>query len=144
MNANIKAFDAPFFSMTPVEAANLDPQQRMLLECVYTAMENAGYTMAEMKGTLTGVYAGAFMWDYRHVLFKEMDASMKYTATGTIASTLAGRVSWFYNFRGPAFTVDTACSSSMVALHQAVVGLRTRGCNIVCAALFYKTNPYAL
>jgi acyl transferase domain-containing protein len=132
MNVNVKAFDAPFFSMTPAEAACLDPQQRMLLECVYTAMENAGYTMADMKGTSTGVYTGAFMWDYRHILIKDVDSPMTYTATGTIASTLAGRISWFYDFRGPAFTVDTACSSSMVAIHQAVVGLRSGGCNMVC------------
>ncbi|PVH93633.1 mycocerosic acid synthase [Periconia macrospinosa] len=133
MNANIKAFDAPFFSMTPAEAASLDPQQRMLLECVYTAMENAGYTMAEMNGTSTGVYAGAFMWDYRQVLMKDVDVPMTYHGTGTLACTLAGRISWFYNFRGPAFTLDTACSSSMVALHQAVVGLRTGGCNMALA-----------
>ncbi|KAK2007214.1 polyketide synthase [Colletotrichum eremochloae] len=133
MEANVKAFDAPFFAMTPAEAANLDPQQRMLLECVYTAMENAGYTMADMDGSLTGVYAGAFMWDFRDLLIKDVDVPMTYTACGTIASTLAGRVSWFYGLRGPALSVDTACSSSMVALHQAVVGLKSRDCNIAVA-----------
>ncbi|KAK1468240.1 mycocerosic acid synthase [Colletotrichum melonis] len=133
MQANVKAFDAPFFAMTPAEAANLDPQQRMLLECVYTAMENAGYTMSDMQGSPTGVYAGAFMWDYRDLLIKDVDTPMTYTACGTIASTLAGRVSWFYDLRGPALSVDTACSSSMVALHQAVIGLKSRDCNIAIA-----------
>ncbi|KAG7080995.1 beta-ketoacyl synthase domain-containing protein, partial [Colletotrichum scovillei] len=133
MQANVKAFDAPFFAMTPAEAANLDPQQRMLLECVYTAMENAGYTMSDMQGSPTGVYAGAFMWDYRDLLIKDVDTPMTYTACGTIASTLAGRVSWFYDLRGPALSVDTACSSSMVALHQAVIGLKARDCNIAIA-----------
>ncbi|KAK1988362.1 mycocerosic acid synthase [Colletotrichum cereale] len=133
MQANVKAFDAPFFAMTPAEAANLDPQQRMLLECTYTAMENAGYTMADMENSLTGVYAGAFMWDFRDLLIKDVDMPMTYTACGTIASTLAGRVSWFYGLRGPALSVDTACSSSMVALHQAVVGLKQRDCNIAIA-----------
>ncbi|KAK1573694.1 mycocerosic acid synthase [Colletotrichum navitas] len=133
LNANVKAFDAPFFAMTPAEAANLDPQQRMLLECVYTAMENAGYTMADMHNSLTGMYVGSFMWDFRDLLIKDVDVPMTYTATGTIASTLAGRVSWFYGLRGPALSVDTACSSSMVALHQAVVGLKSRDCNIAIA-----------
>ncbi|KAK7441330.1 mycocerosic acid synthase [Colletotrichum acutatum] len=133
MQANVKAFDAPFFAMTPAEAANLDPQQRMLLECVYTAMENAGYTMSDMQGSPTGVYAGAFMWDYRDLLIKDVDTPMTYTACGTIASTLAGRVSWFYDLRGPALSVDTACSSSMVALHQAVIGLKSHDCNIAIA-----------
>ncbi|KAI6289869.1 hypothetical protein MCOR29_011782, partial [Pyricularia oryzae] len=130
MKANIKAFDAPFFAMTPAEAASLDPQQRMLLECVYTAMENAGYTMADMHNAPFGVYVGSFMFDFRDLLIKDVDVPMTYTATGTIASTLAGRVSWFYGLRGPAVSVDTACSSSMVALHQAVVGLKQRDCNI--------------
>ncbi|KAK1621900.1 mycocerosic acid synthase [Colletotrichum phormii] len=133
MQANVKAFDAPFFAMTPAEAASLDPQQRMLLECVYTAMENSGYTMKSMQGSSTGVYAGAFMWDYRDLLIKDVDTPMTYTACGTIASTLAGRVSWFYDLRGPALSVDTACSSSMVALHQAVIGLKSRDCNIAIA-----------
>ncbi|KAH9430658.1 hypothetical protein MCOR02_007994 [Pyricularia oryzae] len=133
MKANIKAFDAPFFAMTPAEAASLDPQQRMLLECVYTAMENAGYTMADMHNAPFGVYVGSFMFDFRDLLIKDVDVPMTYTATGTIASTLAGRVSWFYGLRGPAVSVDTACSSSMVALHQAVVGLKQRDCNIAIA-----------
>lgn len=139
MEGNIKAFDAPFFAMTPAEAASLDPQQRLLLECAYTAMENAGYTMEDMQGSPTGVYAGAFMWDYRDLIIKDVDVPYTYTATGTIASTLAGRVAWFYDFRGPAVSVDTACSSSMVALHQAVVGLKQRDCDIVSFVFF--TSP---
>jgi len=136
IQANLKAFDAPFFSMTPAEAACLDPQQRLLLECAYTAMENAGYSMADMKGSSTGVYTGAFFWDYRDIMMKDVDASLTYTACGTIASTLAGRVSWFYDLRGPAFVIDTACSSSMVAIHQAVVGLKSRDCDMVCIIWF--------
>ncbi|TLD11441.1 hypothetical protein PspLS_11937 [Pyricularia sp. CBS 133598] len=133
MKANIKAFDAPFFAMTPAEAASLDPQQRMLLECVYTAMENAGYTMTDMHNAPFGVYVGSFMLDFRNLLIKDVDVPMTYTATGTISSTLAGRVSWFYGLRGPAVSVDTACSSSMVALHQAVIGLKQKDCNIAIA-----------
>ncbi|KAJ4387459.1 hypothetical protein N0V93_008051 [Gnomoniopsis smithogilvyi] len=133
MEGNIKAFDAPFFGITPAEAAILDPQQRLLLECSYAAMENAGYTMGDMQGSNTGVYAGSFVFDYRDIIIKETDVSYTYTGTGTIPSTLAGRVSWFYDFRGPAFTVDTACSSSMVALHQAVVGLKSRDCDVALA-----------
>lgn len=127
----MKAFDAPFFSITPAEAASLDPQQRMLLECVYTALENSGLSMDAVQGSQTGVYAGAFIWDYRDVLIKDVDAPMMYTGSGTIASTLAGRVSWFYDFQGPAMSIDTACSSSMVALHQAIVGLKAGDCDMV-------------
>ncbi|GAW21488.1 hypothetical protein ANO14919_110090 [Xylariales sp. No.14919] len=133
IQGNVREFDAPFFSVTPAEAASMDPQQRMLLECVYTAFENAGLTMDAVKGSLTGVYSGAFIWDYRDVLIKDVDLPMMYTGSGTIASTLAGRVSWFYDLQGPALSIDTACSSSMVALHQAVVGLKSRDCDIAVA-----------
>ncbi|KAF2963761.1 hypothetical protein GQX73_g9817 [Xylaria multiplex] len=133
IQANVREFDAPFFSVTPAEAASLDPQQRMLLECVYTAFENAGLTMDAVKGSQTGVYSGAFIWDYRDVLIKDVDVPMIYTGSGTIASTLAGRVSWFYDLQGPALSIDTACSSSMVALHQAIVGLKARDCDMAVA-----------
>lgn len=86
MKANIQAFDAPFFAMTPAEAASLDPQQRMLLECVYTAMENAGYTMADMHSAPFGVYVGNFMLDFRNLVIKDVDVPMTYTATGSVAS----------------------------------------------------------
>ncbi|TVY91443.1 Reducing polyketide synthase [Lachnellula willkommii] len=133
IQGNVRAFDAPFFSITPAEAASMDPQQRMLLECVYTALENSGLTMDAAQGSQTGVYVGAFIWDYRDVLIKDIDAPMMYTGSGTIASTLAGRVSWFYDFRGPAMSIDTACSSSMVALHQAVVSLKAGDSNMAIA-----------
>lgn len=133
MEGNIKAFDAPFFSITPAEAAILDPQQRLLLECSYAALENAGYTIPDVQGSNTGVYAGSFVYDYRDILIKETDVPFTYMGTGTIPSTLAGRVSYFFDFKGPAFTLDTACSSSMVALHQAVIGLKSRDCDIALA-----------
>ncbi|KAI1425063.1 polyketide synthase [Xylaria sp. FL1777] len=133
IQGNVRAFDAPFFSITPAEAASMDPQQRMLLECVYTALENAGLTMDAVKGSLTGTFAGSFIWDYRDVLMKDVDAPMMYTGSGTIASTLAGRVNWFYDFQGPALSCDTACSSSMVALHQAIVSLKARDCDMALA-----------
>ncbi|KAG9235384.1 polyketide synthase [Amylocarpus encephaloides] len=133
IKSNVKAFDAPFFSITPAEAASMDPQQRMLLECVYTALENSGLSMDAVQGSLTGVYVGAFIWDYRDVMIKDVDAPMMYTGSGTIASTLAGRVNWFYDFRGPAFCLDTACSSSMVALHQAIIGLKSGDCDMALA-----------
>lgn len=135
MSGSVKAFDAPFFGITPAEAAALDPQQRLLLESSYAALENAGYTLNDILGSNTGVYTGSFVYDYRDVTIKDTDVALTYSGTGSVPSTLAGRVAWFYDFRGPAFTVDTACSSSMVALHQAVIGLKSRECNLVCCHL---------
>ncbi|EUC31174.1 hypothetical protein COCCADRAFT_6898 [Bipolaris zeicola 26-R-13] len=133
MSGSVKAFDAPFFGITPAEAAALDPQQRLLLESSYAALENAGYTLNDILGSNTGVYTGSFVYDYRDVTIKDTDVALTYSGTGSVPSTLAGRVAWFYDFRGPAFTVDTACSSSMVALHQAVIGLKSRECNLALA-----------
>jgi acyl transferase domain-containing protein len=117
----------------------MDPQQRMLLECVYTALENSGLTMDEVQGSQTGMFVGAFIWDYRDVSIKDVDVPMMYTGSGTIASLLAGRVSWFYDLRGPAMSIDTACSSSMVAFHQAVIALKAGDCNMVYFNQKYNT-----
>ncbi|KAI1756989.1 polyketide synthase [Xylaria castorea] len=133
INANVKAFDAPFFSITPAEAACLDPQQRLLLECAYTAFESAGITIDQLHGSLTGVFVGSFIWDYRDIMMKDLETPMLYTGSGSIASTLAGRVSYFYNLKGPALLVDTACSSSMVSLHQAIVSLKQGDCDMALA-----------
>ncbi|KAK7906589.1 hypothetical protein PG985_016326 [Apiospora marii] len=121
---SVHAFDAPFFSITPAEAAGIDPQQRNMLETVYKALENAGIALHHAAGTRTGVYIGCSSADFRDIVLKDLDGSMRYAGTGTINSMLSNRVSWFYDFKGPSMTIDTACSSSLVALHQAVVALR--------------------
>ncbi|KAH9896185.1 beta-ketoacyl synthase domain-containing protein [Xylariomycetidae sp. FL2044] len=125
LKGSVAAFDAPFFSITPAEAANMDPQQRGILQCVYRALENSGITLEAASGSNTGVYVGCFSSDYRDVnVVKDVDAPLRYAGTGTIVSMLSNRVSWFYDFQGPSLTIDTACSSSLVAAHQACVALR--------------------
>lgn len=109
----------------------MDPQQRLLLECAYTAFESAGITIDQLHGSPTGVFVGSFIWDYRDIMMKDLETPMLYTGSGSIASTLAGRVSYFYNLKGPALLVDTACSSSMVSLHQAIVSLKQGDCDMV-------------
>ncbi|KAI1337734.1 beta-ketoacyl synthase domain-containing protein [Xylariaceae sp. FL0016] len=131
LNGSIAAFDAPFFSITPAEAANMDPQQRGILQCVYRALENAGVTLDAASGSNTGVYVGCFSSDYRDInVVKDTDAPLRYAGTGTIVSMLSNRVSWFYDFQGPSLTIDTACSSSLVAAHQACVALKAGDVNM--------------
>lgn len=131
LEGSINAFDAPFFSITPAEAAGIDPQQRNMLETVYKALENAGITLPRAAGTRTGVYVGCSSADFRDVSLKDLDGSLRYAGTGTIISMLSNRVSWFYDFTGPSMTIDTACSSSLVALHQAVMALRNGSISMV-------------
>ena len=124
----IDLFDAEFFRVSPVEAQLLDPQQRILLETCWTALEDALVDPEQLKGSRTGVFIGISNNDYRSVSLDagqptEAAASL-YTVSGTSFNTAAGRVAFALGLQGPAMAVDTACSSSLFALHQAVASLQ--------------------
>ena len=128
---SVATFDAPFFSIPPGEAACMDPQQRMLLECTYQAIENSGMPMDSVKGTRTSVYVGAFANEYEHLLLKDTQTPAKYFATGVGVAMLANRLSWFYDLRGPSITLNTACSSGLCALHLAVKDIQSGEADMV-------------
>ena len=125
---DIDQFDPSFFRISPLEAQYLDPQQRLMLEMSWKALEDAGIDPDELRGSRTGVYGGITHSDYREVSGGigniTSPASSLYAATGTSNSTAIGRVSYVLGLQGPAISVDTACSSSLVAVHQAISGLR--------------------
>jgi acyl transferase domain-containing protein len=125
LEQDVKSFDAPFFGIAAEIAEAMEPQGRMLLECSYEALENAGKSLESVSGTDTGCFVGCFSNDYRDLLVSDMAASPKYSGIGTGLSMLANRLSWFYNLNGPSMSQDTACSSSLVALHSACMSLRT-------------------
>ncbi|KAI1275626.1 hypothetical protein F5Y07DRAFT_409062 [Xylaria sp. FL0933] len=118
-------FDASFFNVSPVEAAALDPQVRLLLETVYEAIENAGLSIQSLQGSDTAVYAGQMVADYELLMYRDSDTLGTYHATGTSRAHMSNRISYFFDWRGPSITIDTACSSSLVALHYAVQQLRS-------------------
>lgn len=91
----------------------------------------AGIPLEAAAGTQTGVYVGCFTADYNDITVKDLDVPSKYAATGTVASMLSNRISWFFDFHGPSITVDTACSSSLVAVHEACMSLRLREISMV-------------
>ncbi len=121
-------FDAPFFRISPVEAQLLDPQQRLMLEVSWQALEDAGIDPEQLRGSRTGVYAGISNYDYRGLILDSQDtaepAASLYAVTGTSFNTAIGRVAFALGLTGPAMALDTACSSSLVATHQAVSGLQ--------------------
>ncbi len=121
-------FDAAFFRISPVEAQLLDPQQRLMLETSWRALEDAGVDPDRLKGSRTGVYAGISNNEYRNLILDISDTSEPavslYSVTGTSFNTAIGRVAYVLGLEGPAMAVDTACSSSLVATHQAVTGLQ--------------------
>ena len=121
----IDMFDAPFFGITPREATNLDPAQRLLLEMSWRALEDAGIPPPSIANTRTGVYVGLASLDYlQHLSDLAGDMSDAYAVTGNSHSIAGGRISYFLGAQGPNISVDTACSSSSVAIHLAVKGLR--------------------
>ncbi|KAI0180358.1 hypothetical protein GGR52DRAFT_587920 [Hypoxylon sp. FL1284] len=124
LKEDIAAFDAPFFSMNPSEVESMDPQQRILLETSYHALENAGIPIQKAAGSKSAVYVGCVGVDYQSLFEVDEEIQPIYKATGNADAILANRISWFYDLRGPSMTVETACSSSMVALHLACQSLR--------------------
>ncbi|KAL1985032.1 hypothetical protein VTN96DRAFT_8485 [Rasamsonia emersonii] len=124
LSEDIRMFDAPFFNINPLEADGMDPQQRLLLETVYEALESAGCSLEQVKGSQTSVYVGVMNADYFDMQYRDTETLPVYNATGTARSILSNRISYFFDLKGPSMTIDTACSSSLVALHMAVQSLR--------------------
>jgi phthiocerol/phenolphthiocerol synthesis type-I polyketide synthase B len=130
---DIAGFDAEFFGITPREAASMDPQQRMLLEVAWEALEHAGIPTDSLGGTRTGVMMGVYFNEYQSMLASSPDEVDAYTGTGNSHSITAGRISYMLGLRGPAVAVDTACSSSLAAIHLACQSLRVRESDLALA-----------
>ncbi|MFE1609200.1 amino acid adenylation domain-containing protein [Streptomyces albidoflavus] len=140
---SVDRFDAEFFGITPREALSMDPQQRLVLETAWEALERAGLLPASLEATRTGVYIGAMRSDYDTVL-ADLQALDGYQGTGISGSVISGRLSYLLGLRGPAVTVDTACSSSLTALHMAAAALRAGECDLALAGGVTVMNSPAL
>ena len=118
---DIAGFDAEFFGISPREASLMDPQQRILLEVCWEALEDAGAPPSNLRGHPVGVYIGGFTLDYMLLQLggSEYRSVEAHTATGSMMTLLANRLSYVYGFQGPSIALDTACSSSLVAVHLA-------------------------
>ncbi|MEV4616839.1 type I polyketide synthase [Kitasatospora sp. NPDC049258] len=120
----VDRFDPEFFGISPAEAAAADPQQRLVLELAWEALEDAGVVPAALAGSRAGVFVGAIGGDYA-ALAARTGAISRHTLTGLNRGIIANRVSYALDLRGPSFTVDSAQSSSLVAVHLAVESLRS-------------------
>jgi phthiocerol/phenolphthiocerol synthesis type-I polyketide synthase C len=122
---DIWGFDPSVFGISPREAEQMDPQQRILLQLTWEALEDAGIPPASMAGTETGVFVGASQTDYAHLVIGDVAIADSHFATGNSLAILGNRISYIFDLHGPSVTLDTACSSSLVALHHAAQALRS-------------------
>jgi acyl transferase domain-containing protein/acyl-CoA synthetase (AMP-forming)/AMP-acid ligase II/acyl carrier protein/alpha-ketoglutarate-dependent taurine dioxygenase len=131
--SEVDRFDAAFFGLTPSEAERMDPQQRILLEVAWEALEDAGLAPDALAGTAAGVFVGLSNIDYARLLPREAWLSDPFSATGLAASIAANRISYLLDLRGPSVALDTACSSSLVAVHLACESLRNGDASLALA-----------
>jgi len=132
-------FDPHFFNISAEEAKVIDPQERLFLESVWAAIENAGYTRDNLRKRFpkarsadVGVFVGVTTNSY-HLWAPEEHSRGNFVCPGAMPWSIANRVSYFFDFNGPSMPVDTACSSSIVALHLACESLRNRECQVAIA-----------
>ncbi|NVO12145.1 MAG: polyketide synthase of type I, partial [Bacteroidales bacterium] len=133
-------FDPLFFTISPIEAESMDPQQRLFLQACYHTIEDAGYNAQKLSGTKCGVFAGCAAGDYQ-LLSREQQLSAQ-GFTGGTSSILAARISYFLNLQGPCISIETACSSSLVAIATACDSLILGGSDLALAGgVYVMTGP---
>jgi acyl transferase domain-containing protein/acyl carrier protein len=129
----VDGFDADFFGLPPREAELMDPQQRLVLETAWEALEHAGLPPAGLAGSDTAVYVGVCTGDYGSRLLEDLPGIDAWTGIGAAACAVANRVSYALDLRGPSLAVDTACSASLVAVHLACQALRAGETDVALA-----------
>ena len=129
----VDLFDPLFFGISPREAVQMDPQQRLMLEVSWEALEDAGLPAEALKDHRTGVFFGAMWDDYTKLLNGNLTRISPHTVTGQNPGLIANRVSYVFDLRGPSVVINTASSSSLVAVHMACQSLRCRESSIALA-----------
>jgi len=130
----VDQFDPRFFNISAREARTMDPQQRMVVEVAWEAIENAAIPPKTLNGSRTGVFIGITAHEYGTLVADRCGFDLDvYTATGNAHNVSAGRISYLLGLQGPSMAIDTACSSSLVSIHVACQSLRTGECRMALA-----------
>jgi len=130
---DIDSFDADFFGLAPREATMLDPQQRLLHEVAWQALEDAAIRPDRLRHSRTGIFTGLSNFDYYRAVMQDDLRIDAYAGSGNSPSMAAGRLAYTLGVHGPAMTIDTSCSSSLVAVHLACQSLRLGECDLALA-----------
>ncbi|MEP6915480.1 MAG: type I polyketide synthase, partial [Acidobacteriota bacterium] len=131
----VDQFEPQFFGISPREAVRMDPQQRLVLEVAWEALEAAAQPPDKLQNSSTGVFLGLCTSDYANLQANSLSASEPdaYTLSGLAHSIAAGRLSYVLGLHGPSVAIDTACSSALVAVHLACQSLRAEDCRMALA-----------
>jgi acyl transferase domain-containing protein/acyl-CoA synthetase (AMP-forming)/AMP-acid ligase II/acyl carrier protein len=137
-------FDAAFFRMAPAEAAGTDPQQRVMLETAWAALEHAGIAADSLKGSNTGVFVGIGPVDYMTLQVLAGAPNDAFSAVGVSPAIASNRLSYTLGVQGPSLSLDTACSSGLTTVHEAMTSLRRGECQTAIAgAVNLLLAPFA-
>jgi len=140
---DIDLFDAEFFNISPREAESLDPQQRLVLENAWKALEHANIPPDTLKGKRVGIFVGISQSEYASFVLSKVQNKNAHHATGNALNAAAGRLAFTLGTHGPAMAIDTACSSSLVALHEACNSLNQGECELaIVAGVNAIIDPY--
>jgi acyl transferase domain-containing protein/acyl carrier protein len=131
---DMACFDTMFFNISPREAEQMDPQQRLFLECSWATMEHAGYgDPRSYKDRAVGLFVGVMWNEYSHIGSQLTLQTSRYAGPGSLYWAIANRVSYWMNFKGPSLAIDTACSSSLIAVHLACMSIQNGECDMAVA-----------
>lgn len=122
---SVYEFDPFFFKIPPIQAARIDPQQRLILEVAWEALENAAIDPTSLSDSQTSVFIGVSHCDHHKLLYSDPLHIDAYNGPNTYYCFTANRLSYLLNLHGPSMAIDTACSSSLVAVHLACQSLRS-------------------
>ncbi|XP_018429938.1 PREDICTED: probable polyketide synthase 16 [Nanorana parkeri] len=138
----IHMFDNKLFGIHNSESDQMDPQHKLLLQCTYRALEDAGYPMESIGGTETGVFIGLMNKDAEFIYNNYPEKINHFNGTGTSMCIAANRISYQFNLTGPSLSLDTACSSSLVALHLACQAIKQGDCELaICGGVSCILDP---
>lgn len=128
--ADVDKFSPLFFNLSPRESENMDPQERLLLEVIWATIEDAGYTPNELKKVQVGVFIGNMINQYSLVTNDQQKSAAIINGSNW---SLANRLSFFYDFKGPSLVINTACSSSLTAIYMACESIKRGECKYALA-----------